>query len=93
MRPAVAMADRSASLTRSTASNTASGVAGARSGGSTQWPPTADTASRIASRAENGSSSGGSPTALLRWIVSAGFGDSNSAVTKCAGVSLAVGIL
>ena len=45
----------------------ASLVAGAESGGSTRWPPAADTASRIEKKTENGSSSGGSPVALQFW--------------------------
>ena len=44
----------------------ASLVAGAVSGGSRRWPPAAEIASRIAKNTENGSSSGGSPVALLR---------------------------
>src|SRR5205085_891259 len=42
----------------------ASLVAGAVRGGSMRWPPAADTASRIAKKIENGSSSRGSPVAL-----------------------------
>jgi len=71
----------------------ASHVAGADNGGSTRCPPTADTASRIAKNTENGSSSGGSPTALLRWMLSCTFCDSYSFTLKTGGQSLAVGIL
>jgi hypothetical protein len=81
-----------AACTACTARRMASGVAGAISGGSTRWPPAADTASRIAKNTENGSSSGGSPTALLRWMLSARWARSNSA-WNTAGQSLAVGIL
>ena len=42
---------------------------------------------------ENGSSSGGSPTALLRWMLSCRLGRSNSRVWRTGGQSLAVGIL
>ena len=47
----------------------------------------------IARNTEIGSNSGGSPTALLRWMVSAGFGALYSRTSKWAGQSLAVGIL
>ena len=66
MRPAC-------SCTAVTARRIASLVAGACSGGSMRWPPAAETASRIAKNTENGSSSGGSPTALLRWMLSSTF--------------------
>ena len=55
-----------AAMTAVTARRMASGVAGACSGGSTRWPPAAETASRIAKNTLKGSSIGGSPTALLR---------------------------
>src|SRR6185312_15585085 len=75
----------------------ASGVAGAASGGSTRCPPTAETASRIAKKTENGSSSGGSPVALLRWIVAATLSSPwpsfHSRTSKTGGQSFAVGIL
>jgi hypothetical protein len=71
----------------------ASGVAGAIRGGLTRWPPTADTASRMAKNTLKGSSSGGSPTALLRWMLSCRLGASKSCVLNTAGQSLAVGIL
>ena len=71
----------------------ASLVAGALKGGSTRCAPTADTASRIAKNTENGSSSGGSPTALLRWMLSSTFSPSYSRTRRSAGQSLAVGIL
>ena len=45
----------------------ASDVAGADRSGSMRWPPAADTATQIANSTLKGSSSGGSPTALLRW--------------------------
>ena len=70
-----------------------SAVAGTVNGGSTRCPPTALMASRIARNTEKHSSSGGSPTALLRWIVSAVFGDSNSSVRRSGGTSFAVGTL
>ena len=75
----VAVHVRPLARTASIASRIASGVAGARSGGSIAWSPAADTASRIARNTENGSSSGGSPTALLRWMLSSTFALSNSA--------------
>ena len=72
----------------------ASLVAGAASGGSTRWPPAAETASRIAKKTENGSSSGGSPVALLRWIVSRRRCRAVvQATLNTGGQSLAVGIL
>ena len=71
----------------------ASGVAGALSAGCLRWPPAAETASRTAKNTLKGSSSGGSPTALLRWMVSAGLSPSYRRTSKCAGQSLAVGIL
>ena len=46
-----------------------------------------------AKKTEKGSSSGGSPTALLRWIESSKFSPSNSLTLKTGGQSLAVGIL
>ena len=71
----------------------ASPVAGARSGGSARWPPAAEIASRIAKNTENGSSSGGSPTALLRWMLSYALGRSNRRTSNTGGQSLAVGTL
>ena len=75
----------------------ASLVAGAESGGSTRWPPAAETASRIAKKTENGSSSGGSPVALLRWIVSATLSSPTPSfhrrTSNTGGQSFAVGIL
>src|ERR1019366_9406892 len=75
----------------------ASLVAGAASGGSTRCPPTAETASRIAKNTEKGRSSGGSPVALLRWIVSATLSlprpSFQRRTSKTGGQSLAVGIL
>ena len=53
----------------STARNTASGVAGASSGGCTRPLPMLAMASRRAKKTENPSSSGGSPTALDRITV------------------------
>src|SRR5687767_10078022 len=82
-----------AACTAVTARRMDSLVAGAVSGGSTRCSPTADTASRIAKKTEKGSSSGGSPTALLRWIESSKFSPSNSLTLKTGGQSLAVGIL
>ena len=82
-----------AAFTALMASRMASAVAGARSGGSTRCPPTAETASRIAKNTENGSSSGGSPTALLRWMLSSTLLFSYSFTLNTGGQSLAVGIL
>ena len=50
-------------------------------------------ASRIAKNTEKGSSSGGSPTALERRMVSSTLWLSNSRVLNCAGQSVIVGIL
>ena len=75
------------------ARNSASPVAGAISGGSVRCPPAAETASRSAKNTLKASSSGGSPTALLRWMLSWRFSWSNSLTRKSAGQSLAVGIL
>src|SRR5439155_26636231 len=75
------------------ASSTASAVAGTRSGGSMRWSATADTASRIARNTENDSSSGGSPTALLRGMLSSTLSPSYRLTLNTGGQSLAVGIL
>ena len=57
----------------------------------------AETASRIAKKTENGSSSGGSPVALLRWIVSATLSSPTPSfqrrTSNTGGQSFAVGIL
>ena len=71
----------------------ASGVAGADSTGSSFSPPAAATASRIAKKTLKGSSSGGSPTALLRWMLSSTLPSSNSRDVEDRRASLAVGIL
>ena len=63
------------------------------SGRQSRCPPAA-TASRMAKNTENGSNSGGSPTALLRWMESFGIGALEHRCTlKPGGQSLAVGIL
>src|SRR5450830_2176516 len=82
-----------AALTASIASRIASLVAGARNGGLTRCSPTADTASRIARNTENGSSSGGSPVALERWMVSETLLFLNKCVRKSVGQSDTAGIL
>lgn len=68
-------------------------MAGARSGGSQPSGPQAAQASLMASSAAKPSSSGGSPTALLRWMVSLALAMPNSSVRNSVGQSLAVGIL
>ena len=86
MRPSI-------QATEFSARRIASGVAGADSTGSSLSPPAAATASRMAKNTLKGSSSGGSPTALLRWMLSSTLPLSNSLVLKMRGASLAVGIL
>src|SRR5690606_21364105 len=68
--------------TKAIASRIASDVAGAFSGGLTLWSPTLEMASRIAKKTENGSSSGGSPTAFERWMLSSTLALSNRRTRK-----------
>src|SRR5450830_146368 len=85
--------DAAAACTASMASRMASLVAGARSGGLTRCPATAETASRSAKNTENGNSRGGSPTALERWMLSATLLFLNRLTRKSAGQSDTAGIL